>query len=291
MNFKTMRRNAMLLTCFLTAGLLKAQIPNLINYQGKITVSGAPGSGSFSITFTIYPSATSATVLFAETQTVPVTNGVFNVLLGDKTTGGIPSSVFTGSGDRYLGVKVGTDPEISPRFRLTSVAFAIRANEADGVADNAVGPADLADNAVTAQKIAANNVVKSINSLRDNVTIAPGANVTITPSGNTLTIAASGGPLAYAFINWSGAVIRGTPNVTSTYNATNGYYEITIAGESYFFSNYATIVTPLDAPGNSYIAGTSSVSGKLLIAFTDKTGAQVQLPAPFGFQFVTYKLP
>ncbi|MCI0699290.1 hypothetical protein L0337_45720 [candidate division KSB1 bacterium] len=100
-----------------------------------------------------------------------------------------------------MAVKVDTDPEISPRFRLTSVAFAIRATEADGVADGAVGPADLADNAVTAQKIAANNVVKSINSLRDNVTIAPGANVTITPSGNTLTIAASGGTGGITTVN------------------------------------------------------------------------------------------
>ena len=46
---------------------------------------------------------------------------------------------------------------------------------------------------MTSAKIASSQVVKSINSLKDDVTIAAGTNVTITPSGNTLTIAATGG--------------------------------------------------------------------------------------------------
>ena len=59
------------------------------------------------------------------------------------------------------------------------------------MANFAVGNAQLAANAVTAPKIAAGQVVKSINSLEDDVTLAGGANVTITPSGNTLTIAST----------------------------------------------------------------------------------------------------
>jgi hypothetical protein len=42
-----------------------------------------------------------------------------------------PNTLFTNGGDRYLGIKVGTDPEMRPRFRLTSVAYAIRASKAD----------------------------------------------------------------------------------------------------------------------------------------------------------------
>lgn len=51
----------------------------------------------------------------------------------------------------------------------------------------------IANNAVTDPKIAAGQVVKSINTLKDNVTLAAGTNITITPAGNTLTIASSGG--------------------------------------------------------------------------------------------------
>jgi hypothetical protein len=52
---------------------------------------------------------------------------------------------------------------------------------------------NIADSAVTAAKIAAGQVVKSLNGLEDNVTLAAGANIAITPSGNTLTSASTGG--------------------------------------------------------------------------------------------------
>lgn len=57
--------------------------------------------------------------------------------------------------------------------------------------------ANIADNAVTAPKIASGQVVKGVTvgatTLTDNVTLAAGANITITPAGNTLTIASTGG--------------------------------------------------------------------------------------------------
>lgn len=53
--------------------------------------------------------------------------------------------------------------------------------------------ANIADNAVTAAKIANGEVVKALNNLKDNVTLAAGTNITITPAGNTLTIASTGG--------------------------------------------------------------------------------------------------
>lgn len=46
----------------------------------------------------------------------------------------------------------------------------------------------IAANAVTAPKIASGQVVKSFNGLFDSVTLAVGANLTLTPVGNTLTI-------------------------------------------------------------------------------------------------------
>lgn len=61
------------------------------------------------------------------------------------------------------------------------------------IAANAVDTAQLADNSVIASKIASGQVVKSINGLTDNLIFAAGSNITITPVGNTLTIAATGG--------------------------------------------------------------------------------------------------
>jgi hypothetical protein len=61
------------------------------------------------------------------------------------------------------------------------------------LASNAVTTAKIADGAVTGGKIAPGQVVRNINGLLDNVQLAAGSNITITPSGNTLTIASSGG--------------------------------------------------------------------------------------------------
>ena len=61
------------------------------------------------------------------------------------------------------------------------------------IASGAVNTMKLADSAVTAAKIAPGQVVKSLNGLFDNVTVVAGSNITITLTGNTLTIAASGG--------------------------------------------------------------------------------------------------
>ena len=59
------------------------------------------------------------------------------------------------------------------------------------VANGAIGALQLATSAVTASKIASGQVVKSFNGLFDNVTLAAGSNISITPLGNTLTIAST----------------------------------------------------------------------------------------------------
>jgi hypothetical protein len=112
-----------------------AQVPQLINYQGKLTKStGAPLDTNISMVFSIYADAAGTILLWTETQgAVAVNNGVFNVLLGSVIP--IPYSVFDGT-TRYLGVKVGGDPEITPRKPIVSVPYAYRAAVAPAVPDN-----------------------------------------------------------------------------------------------------------------------------------------------------------
>ena len=58
------------------------------------------------------------------------------------------------------------------------------------IAPGAVGNPQLADSSVTASKVAPGQVVKALNGLSDNVQLVAGSNITVTPSGNTVTISA-----------------------------------------------------------------------------------------------------
>lgn len=108
-----------------------AQVPQLINYQGKLTkATGASLDTTIQMVFTIYADSNGTTSLWTETQGgVKVEKGVFNVLLGSVVP--VSYSAFDGN-VRYLGVKVGGDPEITPRKAMVSVAYAYRAEVCGG---------------------------------------------------------------------------------------------------------------------------------------------------------------
>ncbi|MEW6682908.1 MAG: tail fiber domain-containing protein [Nitrospirota bacterium] len=116
-------------------GLAQAQVPQLINYQGVLkNGGGTPITGTVSVTFSIYSGPSGGTALWSETQSVVVTGGLFNVLLGSSTA--FPAYFFQGTTpDRYLGVKVGSDPEMTPRQRLVSVGYTLKAEDADSLGD------------------------------------------------------------------------------------------------------------------------------------------------------------
>ncbi len=81
--------------------------------------------------------------------------------------------------------------------------------------------ANIADNAVTAPKIASGQVVKTLNGLTDSVTLAAGSNISITPAGNTLTIASTGGGVSGSGTTntiplWSAATALGNSVITQS---------------------------------------------------------------------------
>jgi len=109
-----------------------AEIPHLINYQGMLTTpAGSPvANEQYDLTFKIYGSESGDDSLWWEYHTnVDVTNGLFNIILGSISGLDLPFDA-----DYWLGIRVGTDAELTPRTRLTSVGYAYRARVADSAA-------------------------------------------------------------------------------------------------------------------------------------------------------------
>ena len=157
-----------------------ADVPQLINYQGWLTDGdGNPLDATVSIQFKIYDTETNGNILWSETQSVTVVDGIFSVLLGSVTQ--IPYSVFNGD-DRYLALQVGNDSEMVPRKRLVSVGYSFRASDSDKL--------DGKDDST---------FVQSVDGVSPdgigNVDLVAGNNVTITPDGsnNQITISAAAG--------------------------------------------------------------------------------------------------
>lgn len=120
----------MIMDVKLVTKLPKATIPAEINYQGWLGYSSdtMAMTGVINMTFGIYDSLNNGTLLWSETQNnITVDKGIFNVLLGSVTP--IPVSIFTGV---PLWVETQINDEIlSPRKKLVSVAYAIKAENAN----------------------------------------------------------------------------------------------------------------------------------------------------------------
>jgi hypothetical protein len=116
----------------LASATVFSEVPNLINYQATIEGPEGPVNGLFTITFRIYPDSTGTDVLWEEVHAdTPIENGLVYAILGTGTY--MPVSLFDG-GERWMGITIDDDPEISPRMRITATPWSLRS----GVADSAV---------------------------------------------------------------------------------------------------------------------------------------------------------
>ncbi|RVU47031.1 hypothetical protein EA187_07825 [Lujinxingia sediminis] len=108
-----------------------AETPALYPVQGYLTdADGAPIDGELDIRFRLYDA--SENDVFTELATVNIDNGAFTHYVGSVES--LDAELFAQFSELSLGVKVGTDSEMSPRMAVGSVPYAARANSA-AVAD------------------------------------------------------------------------------------------------------------------------------------------------------------
>jgi len=140
-------------------------------YQGRLNDGPLLANGLYDVKFLLFDSPTSGDFAGPLTNSaVAVSNGLFTVLLD------FGPDVFNGHPNFFLEIGVraaggGEFTTLNPRQPVTPSPYAIHADSATKLF---------------------NGAVTRLNNLTDNVMLAAGQNVTITPSGNTLTIGASG---------------------------------------------------------------------------------------------------
>jgi len=124
----------------------------LIPYQGRLAdPDGNLLSGPQVMTFALYNVETGGQPVWTEhrignTNSVPVTDGLFNVMLGEVTS--LNQTIITNNSALYLGITIGSNSEVSPRVQLGYVPYAVT------VSDGSITTAKLADGAVTQRKLA-----------------------------------------------------------------------------------------------------------------------------------------
>ncbi len=122
-----------ILLSFIAPAYATVGIHKRINFQGKLVNTNGTNvtNGDYSIVFTLYNADSGGTNLWDETQTVTVTDGIFQVSLGDVDT--TLGNVDFNSDLLYLGIKVGADAEMTPRIRFTAVPYAFNAQKVNGL--------------------------------------------------------------------------------------------------------------------------------------------------------------
>ena len=99
------------------AALLGTSIP----VQGRLTnASGTPLNGTYSVTFKVYTVASGGTAVCTDgPKDITVSSGLFSDYVA-----GCSTSIFNGQ-QLYLGVKVGSDAEMTPRLPVYAVPYAM----------------------------------------------------------------------------------------------------------------------------------------------------------------------
>ncbi len=116
-----------------------AEVPGRIHHEGYLTNSGGtPVNDTLSLTFSIYDIETGGTALWTEIQNLAITDGAFQVQLGEMVPFDLPFDQ-----QYYLSIKVGESSEMVPRFPLSSVPYSLRAKVAESVIDGGSGGSSL----------------------------------------------------------------------------------------------------------------------------------------------------
>ena len=107
------------LLCFMCCMVSAAPLTQNISYQGMLTnAAGNPLTGTYTVTFNLYEASSGGSTLATDTHSVQASKGEFTTQITANTR-------FFDGRALWLGIKVGSDPEMTPRQELRPVPYAL----------------------------------------------------------------------------------------------------------------------------------------------------------------------
>lgn len=113
---------AWIMACCWMAVPSPAQVPQLINYQGRLTSGTNLVNGRVSLRLMIYTNQAGGTAVYEDSNTVDVVDGLYSTIIGDDTAFGSLADALARA-IVYLEVVVDGTP-LAPRERLVAVPYA-----------------------------------------------------------------------------------------------------------------------------------------------------------------------
>lgn len=230
---------------------IQAAAPNTLGYQGRLTQSGVPVNSAVTVTFKLYAVASGGAALWTENQTITPSNGLYSAILGQGVA--FPAALF--DQPLWLGVTLGSDPEMTPRQQLTSTPYSQQAKAAT-TATTATTASTATALSATPSTCAAGQYARGIS--------ANGNAVGCTAASGSLPSCSTGQVLKYSGSSWSCGTDLDTnsggtvTSITAGNGLTGGI--ISTSGTIAVDPNSATLTgTFAKQGGNSF--GTTAVLG------------------------------
>ncbi|MBN2565502.1 MAG: hypothetical protein JXB46_07300 [Candidatus Eisenbacteria bacterium] len=137
-----MRRLLFIVSTLLIAHVAVAAVPLTMSYQGVLRDHGAPVlDDDYAMTFAIYATEVGGTQLWSESRNVGVSDGIFNITLGEATPIDLDFDV-----TYWLEISVEGEPPMTPRTELTPAPYAHRAIVAESLAGGVPADSDWSMN-------------------------------------------------------------------------------------------------------------------------------------------------
>ncbi len=130
-------------------------VPSLIHYQGRLLLGTNLVSGAVGLSLRLYSAPSGGTLLYEDSNTVTVVDGLYATWIGDNTVAGSLGDALTNA-QVWLEVGVNGTP-LSPRERVAAVAYALIA---DGVRTGGITSAMIAAGAVQPVHLATGTFVR-----------------------------------------------------------------------------------------------------------------------------------